>query len=80
MNHKKIENYLTGTLWGTMWVVVGVLMLGVAFTPRVTVAASLSELIAQAKKEGSLNATTTSSLAGKAAAKLIPAFKKRFGL
>ncbi len=76
MNSKKLENYLTGPIW----VVMGALLLGIALAPRVSVAASLSELIAAAKKEGALNVTVISSMHGKTTAKLIPAFKKRFGL
>jgi ABC-type Fe3+ transport system substrate-binding protein len=76
MNAKKFENYLTGPIW----VVMGAFLLAIALTPRVSAAASLSELIAAAKKEGSLNATVISSMHGKTTAKIIPAFKKRFGL
>ena len=76
MNSKKLENYLTGP----KWVVMGALLLGIALAPRVSAASSLNELIAAAKKEGSLSASVISSMHGKTTAKLIPAFKKRFGL
>lgn len=76
MNSKKLENYLTGPIW----VVIGELLLGIALAPRVSAASSLNELIAAAKKEGSLSASVISSMHGKTTAKLIPAFKKRFGL
>jgi hypothetical protein len=62
-----------------MCMMVGILFLGV-LGPRVTLAASVSELTAQAKKEGAMNATITSSVKGKTIAKLSAAFKKRFGL
>lgn len=76
MNSKKLEIYLAGPIWFVM----GALLLGIALAPRVSAAATLSELIAAAKKEGSLNAAVISSMHGKTTAKIIPAFKKRFGL
>lgn len=63
-----------------MWMVIGALFLGITFPSQVTLAATLSELIAQAKEEGALNATVTSSVTGKTARQLAVAFKKRFGL
>ena len=64
----------------TMSIVVGALLLGVEITPQVTSAAALTELVAKAKQEGALNATVTLSIGEKTAVKLIPLFKKRFGL
>jgi hypothetical protein len=54
--------------------------LGGIVAPKSITAATVSELVAQAKQEGSLNATVTSSMTGKTTPKLISAFNKRFGL
>lgn len=72
-------NKLYETLTRVMYIMVGILLLGVV-GPRITLAASVSELTAQAKKEGTMNATITSSMKGKTIAELSAAFKKRFGL
>jgi len=70
---------LPETFTGATCMRVGILLLAVV-VPRITLAASVSELTAQAKKEGAMNATITSSVKGKTIAKLSAAFKKRFGL
>jgi len=75
MFFKKLYESLTSV----MYIMIGMLFLGVV-GPRITLAASVSELTAQAKKEGAMNATITSSVKGKTIAKLSAAFKKRFGL
>src|SRR4051812_33698904 len=56
------------------------LCLGGIVAPKGISAASVSDLVAKAKQEGSLNATVTSSMTGKTTPKLISAFNKRFGL
>jgi ABC-type Fe3+ transport system substrate-binding protein len=56
------------------------LLFGAIILPKDVPAASVSELVAKAKQEGSLNATVTSSMTGKTTPKLILAFNKRFGL
>ena len=65
---------------GYVRMVAGVLLLGVAFVPQISPAATVNELVAKAKQEGVLNATVTSSLTGKTTQQLAAAFKKRFGL
>jgi len=75
MFFKKLYESLTSV----MYIMIGMLFLGVV-GPRITLAASVSELTAQAKKEGAMNATITSSVKGRTIAKLSAAFKKRFGL
>jgi ABC-type Fe3+ transport system substrate-binding protein len=57
-----------------------ILILGLAVEPGIAGAINLAELIAQAKQEGALNATVTSSMTGKTTPKLVAAFNKRFGL
>jgi len=69
-----------GLLTRGIWLVAGVLFSGVVFAPRVIPAATLSELIAKARKEGALNVTATSSLKPVTAHKLAAGFKKRFDL
>ena len=69
-----------GLLTRGIWLVAGVLFSGVVFGPRVIPAATLSELIAKARKEGALNVTATSSLKPVTAHKLAAGFKKRFEL
>ncbi len=64
----------------TLSIVVGALLVGVVFAPRVTPAATLRELISKARQEGALNASATTSMNPTTAAKLAAAFKKRFGL
>ncbi|MBI2357642.1 MAG: extracellular solute-binding protein [Deltaproteobacteria bacterium] len=59
---------------------VGALIIGILFAPRLTPGANLKELIAKAKEEGALNATTTSGFDLKMNQQLGEAFKKRFGL
>ncbi len=76
MHSKNQNKFLTSA----MWIAVGVLFTVLALVPRVTPAASLSELVAKAKQEGALNATATSSMKPVTASKLAAAFKKRFGL
>ncbi|OGP23895.1 MAG: hypothetical protein A2038_15675 [Deltaproteobacteria bacterium GWA2_57_13] len=61
-------------------VVLGVPLLGMLSTPRVTLGANLKDLIAKAKEEGALNATTTTGFGLKLNQQLAEAFKKRFGL
>ena len=56
------------------------LVFGTIIVPKTVPAATVSELVAKAKQEGSLNATVTSSMTGKTTPKLIAAFNKRFGL
>ncbi len=64
----------------TLSIVVGALLVGVVFAPRVTPAAALTELVAKAKQEGALTVTVSSSLTGRPTQQLVAAFKKRFGL
>lgn len=63
-----------------LWVLAALFLLGPVVAGREAAGASLSELVAKAKQEGTLNATVTSSLAGKTNQPLAAAFKKRFGL
>jgi hypothetical protein len=69
-----------GFLSKSMWIVTGVLFIGVTLGPRVAATATVSELVAQAKKEGALNATVSSAMKGSTIKKLTAGFKKRFGL
>jgi ABC-type Fe3+ transport system substrate-binding protein len=57
-----------------------ILIFGLTVVPEIACAVSLTELIAKAKQEGTLNATVTSSMTGKTTPKLIAAFNKHFGL
>jgi ABC-type Fe3+ transport system substrate-binding protein len=61
-------------------ILLGVLFLVMAATPRVTLGANVTELVAKAKEEGALNATITAGFGLKLAQQLGDGFKKRFGL
>lgn len=74
-----IANNLHVIITRATCMMVGILFLGVV-GPRITLAASVAELTAQAKKEGAMDATITSSVKGRTIANLAAAFKKRFGL
>lgn len=74
-----VANNLHVIITRAMCMMVGILFLGV-LGPRITLTASVTELTAQAKKEGAMDATITSSVKGRTIANLAAAFKKRFGL
>lgn len=76
MYSKALSKYRTKILLA----IVGTFALGLVVGPGVTLAASLKTLIAKANEEGALNAAVTSSMHGKVTSKLVPVFKKRFGL
>lgn len=61
-------------------IIAAVVLSWIALTPRVASAAAIDELVAQAKREGALNAMVITSLTGKAIQQLAVAYKKRFGL
>jgi len=73
---KKNNRILTRSIW----ILVGALFAGVTYGPRVIPAATLSELIAQARQEGAVNAIVNVPTSPKTAPKLAAAFNKRFGL
>ncbi len=73
----KVQNKF---LTRVMWIVVGMIFVGVTFGPRVISAATFSELVAKARREGALNATVTFSMKPKTIPGLVAAFKRRFEL
>lgn len=61
-------------------IVAGAVFAGLSLVSGVVHAATLTALIDQAKREGALSVTVTSSMTGKTTPKLAASFKKRFGL